>query len=262
MAYWWLPGRKGHTRWSTDLSVYLDGEVDPNEARRIEEHLASCQQCQEDLDQLRAVKVALQSLPQVSPRRSFVLTPTESVAHSHSRAGGGRWAQSYLAARLASAALAVVLFLLVGMDFLTTQQNAPTLSEVAEVAAPVREAPINRVGGQVAGTLPVPAVSPTIGLSIDRIFPDNTAGHGPTFTPTVARTGAGSVPAFPTVPIAPVRPGTSWSVPADIGPSAQPQTERQDSQTWLRLVEGLLAVTLLATLTTTLLLRRHMAAMR
>jgi len=35
------------------LSAYLDKELDPGETRAVEEHLAGCESCRQDLEQLQ-----------------------------------------------------------------------------------------------------------------------------------------------------------------------------------------------------------------
>jgi len=41
--------------WTTQLSAYLDGELSADEHAAVEEHLASCDECRADLQQLRGV---------------------------------------------------------------------------------------------------------------------------------------------------------------------------------------------------------------
>jgi anti-sigma factor RsiW len=45
------------------LSAYLDGEITPDERRRVVEHLARCGTCYVDLESLQAARAALRSLP-------------------------------------------------------------------------------------------------------------------------------------------------------------------------------------------------------
>lgn len=55
------------------LSPYIDGRTRPEETRLVQQHLASCADCQLELEQLRLVVQGLQTLPQVRPSRSFAL---------------------------------------------------------------------------------------------------------------------------------------------------------------------------------------------
>lgn len=44
-----------HSEWTDLLSAYLDGELDPREARRLEGHLAECAECRRVRTELEAV---------------------------------------------------------------------------------------------------------------------------------------------------------------------------------------------------------------
>jgi len=56
-----------HARVSRQLSAYLDGELDPGEARVVEAHLAACAICRDELAGLRRVKGVLGRLPDLEP---------------------------------------------------------------------------------------------------------------------------------------------------------------------------------------------------
>jgi len=49
------------------LSAYVDGELPPLDRQALEEHLATCDTCGQVLLELRSMKMALQSLPEVEP---------------------------------------------------------------------------------------------------------------------------------------------------------------------------------------------------
>jgi hypothetical protein len=59
------------------LSAYLDRRLSPEDQRRVEQHLADCRGCQEELHSLEATVALLHRLPQVSPSRSFRIARTE-----------------------------------------------------------------------------------------------------------------------------------------------------------------------------------------
>ena len=61
------------------LSAYLDGEVSPEEAERIEGHINECEECRHELASLRQTSHLLQQLPALPVPRSFVL-PTTATA--------------------------------------------------------------------------------------------------------------------------------------------------------------------------------------
>jgi hypothetical protein len=59
------------------LSAYLDRRLSPEDLRRVEEHLAGCPGCQEELRSLEATVALLHGLPQASPSRSFRIPRAE-----------------------------------------------------------------------------------------------------------------------------------------------------------------------------------------
>ncbi len=97
-----------HRRLRDRLSAYIDGELDPPAAQRLESHLAECERCRLELEQLRATVSGLRDLPEVEPPRSFTLSP-QRVAAPRPRlpaapplAFGARIAAAGLAAALAA----------------------------------------------------------------------------------------------------------------------------------------------------------------
>ncbi|MBQ10232.1 MAG: hypothetical protein CMJ45_01635 [Planctomyces sp.] len=66
--------RKGHTHIKQDdLSAYLDGQVSGTDAARIDQRLAQCADCREELDALRSTVSMLQRMPELTLPRSFVM---------------------------------------------------------------------------------------------------------------------------------------------------------------------------------------------
>ena len=66
------------------LSAYLDGETTPPETERVEEHLASCPSCQDELDSLSATAGALFSLAKSDPAAAppdFLATVQKTIRH-------------------------------------------------------------------------------------------------------------------------------------------------------------------------------------
>jgi hypothetical protein len=102
-----------HGRYRRRLSPYLDGGLASREGEALEAHLAACQSCGRELEELRAVRAALRSLPEAPAPRSFRLTPA-GVAVPASRPAPRPLSPANRGLRLAGAALAtafiVVLF--------------------------------------------------------------------------------------------------------------------------------------------------------
>jgi anti-sigma factor RsiW len=64
------------------LSAFLDDELDDRSALVVARHLQHCDACHDELEQLRATRAALRSLPSVTPSVSWmvetaVLVPTD-----------------------------------------------------------------------------------------------------------------------------------------------------------------------------------------
>jgi len=53
------------------LSAYLDGRLSAGDLRRVEQHLAVCHGCQQELRSLEATVALLHRLPQAAPSRSL-----------------------------------------------------------------------------------------------------------------------------------------------------------------------------------------------
>ena len=66
---------RGHGRFLGMLSDYIDGELEPGARDALEEHLAGCPSCSEELESLRATVLMLRRMPEVEAPRSFRLAP-------------------------------------------------------------------------------------------------------------------------------------------------------------------------------------------
>lgn len=68
--------------WTDRLSEYLDGELPDSERAVAEQHLASCPECQELLDDLRVVKTQAASLPSSQPAHDLWPGIAERIGRS------------------------------------------------------------------------------------------------------------------------------------------------------------------------------------
>lgn len=100
-----------------DLSAYLDGRLAPPERRRVEEHLAACARCRQELEELRTVVRALRGLSQVPAPRSFRLSPAQVEAARPA----ARPAWAYGALGTATAAATILFVVLLSGDLLTLE---------------------------------------------------------------------------------------------------------------------------------------------
>ncbi len=97
-----------------DISAHADGELAPERRDALEAHIAGCERCRTELDELLAVRSALRGLPQVAAPRSFALTP--AMAEGEPRPVTPRTTPAFVAMRLAGAGFAAVLAVVVMLD--------------------------------------------------------------------------------------------------------------------------------------------------
>ena len=102
----WLFGRKGQHLSDELFSSYLDGQVTSREGEQVEEHLATCQRCQEALAGLRSTVELMHRVPAISVPRSFVLSEVAQPAPR--RALVPAWAVGAVAS-MAAALFAVII---------------------------------------------------------------------------------------------------------------------------------------------------------
>jgi hypothetical protein len=98
-----------HRRLRGQLSVYIDGELRGAAAERLEKHLAGCEGCRLELEQLRATVAALHDLPEVQAPRSFTLSRESAALAAGRRPRARAAAPLALGVRLAAAGVAVAL---------------------------------------------------------------------------------------------------------------------------------------------------------
>jgi hypothetical protein len=133
------------------LSGYLDGALDERAGARVEAHLASCAGCRVALAELRALRSALQALPQVTAPRSFALREADVRPRAAARAPLGFYSRA-LSGVMTAAFLVFVM--LVGLDVL----GSGSMDEGTGGAA-LSEAPRNAADGESALPSPLPSTS-------------------------------------------------------------------------------------------------------
>lgn len=110
------------------LSAYLDGELNPAQAANLEARLQGDPSLAEALDEMRATKRALGSLPMLRPPRNFALTPEMAGLREPRRA--------YPVLRLASALAMLAFMATCGLDVLGVFSRGLALGASAPAARP------------------------------------------------------------------------------------------------------------------------------
>lgn len=109
-----MPWFDSHRRLREQLSAYIDGELNTMAIARMHTHLAGCESCRTELDQLRATSAALRDLPEAGVPRSFTLTPQRVAGHRPSPSPS--LTPLAIGMRLATAGVAVALAIVVVGD--------------------------------------------------------------------------------------------------------------------------------------------------
>jgi len=177
------------------LSAYLDGELTPREADRLQARLDGEADLRWALEELRRTVSVVRSLPEVRPPRSFTL--------SAEAAGSRGRAAAYPVLQLATALATLAFVAVVGLDALTSRATgvalAPEFRDQGQLltAAPVEEAvqaPTSEPAQALSASAPEepPAASdiqvvgsPTpeapVGLEIERSAPGAEPGTATAF---------------------------------------------------------------------------------
>jgi hypothetical protein len=178
------------------LSAWLDGQLEPAAAARLETHVATCAICRARSEELRGVKASLRATAAAEPRRSFRITPAMAEATP------GVAPPRPLALRLAPAvsAVAVLVFaVVVGADLYSSGGSSSTSATRALAPADGAGAqPSNAYSGvtgpesgATAGDKSIESPSATPGAAA--------APHAPADLPPVPATGADTGTAAPPV---------------------------------------------------------------
>lgn len=186
------------------LSAYLDREAGlaPAAYARAEAHLAACPTCRQALHELRATIALLGDLPQLAPRRGFVLTP-ELAAGDARR---GRVTSPRLPwvwpVRWASALVTLLFAITVGLDVGNQPATAP--------AAPVKAGAESTIAALVTQA-PRATLTPAAARSANSGAPAASQATATTAPPLQAFGLTPTVFPTPTAVSAPPPPGATLS---------------------------------------------------
>ena len=166
-----------HDSIRTLLSSYIDGQVSGAESSRVDEHLATCEECRLELDSLRSTVGLLQGLPQLQPSRSFTLSEAPApVAFK---------LDIFWTARLATSVAALLVAALIVGDVLGafTQEGASDEEAVAPQVQSVRDVEAEEAAPATAAPAPAPAPAPALAAPAAPAPPAAAAAPPPTAAP-------------------------------------------------------------------------------
>lgn len=140
------------------FSAYLDGQLSPEEAIRLEEDLRRNPQWQLALDELRETRALLRKAPRYRAPRNFTLTP-EMVGKT-ARQGFFSFLSARFAASMAAVALVATLVLqfLPALRFASPMASAPQALEAAPQATQASLVPENQLRAAVEPTATAPII--------------------------------------------------------------------------------------------------------
>jgi len=158
------------------LSTYLDGYLEAGDTVWVEGHLAACPRCRQELASLKATIALLHGLPQVQPRRSFLVPPRPVPAPVPA------WGWRML--RASTVAAGLLLLALVAGDML----NLVAVGPAARLEAPAALGQLGRKG-PAGPPLPTPMPRPagaeatfSVGEAIDAQAAERAAAPPPPAT--------------------------------------------------------------------------------
>ena len=122
------------------LSAYLDGQVKPDELRRVETHLGTCPACQSELASLRQTVTMLHALPRVPVPRAFTLSEAQVGLRRPASAGTPTWFGGMARGLVAVSAVALVAVMAAALLRQPSWQPSPNIAQLA-APAPAAEAP-------------------------------------------------------------------------------------------------------------------------
>jgi ferric-dicitrate binding protein FerR (iron transport regulator) len=209
------------------LSPYIDGRLTPKEKRELEEHLAGCEACREELRALEAAVKLLSRIPRVTPPCSFAIAPERPLPRP--LAWGGL--------RVATAVVTLLLVLVSAGDMFHLFPT-PAPAPVSIPAPAPMPAPVAAPESAPAPPQEAPALAPLPPRKMAAMEQDVSPE-----APPQALAGVGGVAPEEGAVISEAAPKAMEMAP-EIG--VRPQPSPRPSPSWLRPVElGLLALALI-----------------
>lgn len=204
----WFRALRGTHLHIEQLSAYLDGQVRPDERRRIEAHLAACEACRRELAGLRQTVALVRALPRVPVPRAFTLS--QAQVGLERPVGRPRWVGVALAG---AAAVTTVVLVFVAATVLLRRSDRQPAYELARMPAPAAAtaAPAERPGEATRAREVAPAAAPAPQEAAAEKAPAATAARALTPAGPVATAPLSSAAPRPLAAVAPTQPPAATS---------------------------------------------------
>lgn len=75
----------------TYMHEYLDGDIQPNHEREMQQHLRECTDCQHHMNELQSVVRMLETLPTIQVPKGFVEGVMDKLPRTKINSGRGNW---------------------------------------------------------------------------------------------------------------------------------------------------------------------------
>jgi len=190
------------------LSAYLDGQVKPDEVRRVEAHLGTCPACQSKLASLRQTVTMLHALPRVPVPRAFTLSEAQVGLRRPAPAGTPTWFGGMARGLVAVSAVALVAVMAAALLRQPSWQPSQNIAQLAAPApaaeAPTAEAVAARVEPTDTASAPTAAPARASAAPVAAQTPQAlaaTKAPAPTVAPLVAGPQIAKLPEKPTAKV-------------------------------------------------------------
>jgi hypothetical protein len=193
------------------MSALIDDQLEPTERGPAQAHLATCDECQRRLEELRSVVSMLRVLPMLDPPRSFALGP-RVVEDPPNVIRLRRW---YTATRIAAGSLAAVFVVLSASALYVDSRPAAPLTASSEAfsSAGAGQATQSRDAAKAAAPAAPPAATPAPAIAPAAAVRSAPAPNAAGAEPADQVAAATTVRALPTPPPTPTTVVAPTAVP-------------------------------------------------
>jgi predicted anti-sigma-YlaC factor YlaD len=112
-----------HARAQDAFSAYLEGDLDPEQKRSVDQHLGVCIQCRTELERFRSTIGRLGDLRAKAPRSLLPDIQQQIHRRSHGRFFGRRW---LLFGRIPFEWVSLAMIVVMLVYYIVSSQSSPT----------------------------------------------------------------------------------------------------------------------------------------